>query len=246
VRIGVLISLVAAVLGVGGAKAAAQGRHLADKAPYRLTRAWAGFVQRADGRPFSGIRATWSVPRIVCNRPSSSVAFWVGLGGATSRSRALEQIGTSVDCSDRAAVSYSAWYEAYPSDAVDIPVVVRPGNVLTADVRVSGPRIVLTLVNDTTGASFAKQLTMQAPETDSAEWIAEAPSSCVSPACAPLPLAHFGRVTFVSATSTLSGRNHPLGDPQLLNELVAVGRHGRVEARPVPPPPWFAAGSVLG
>jgi hypothetical protein len=238
--------MVALTLALLSSTAAAQTGHLAGKMPYTLTRAWAGFVQRADGRPFSGVRGTWSVPRIVCNRPSSSVAFWVGLGGATSRSRALEQIGTSVDCSDRAAVSYSAWYEAYPSNAVDIQVVVRPGDVLTADVRVSGTRMLITLVNDTTGASFAKQLMMQAPETDSAEWIAEAPASCVSPACASLPLAHFSRVTFVSATSTLSGRDHPLGEPQLLNELLAVGRHGRVEARPVPPTPWFATGSVLG
>jgi peptidase A4-like protein len=246
VRVGVSISLVAAVLCIGGGTEAARAMHPPAKTTYTLTRAWAGFVQRAGGRPFTGVRATWTMPRIVCNRPSSSVAFWVGLGGADSRSRALEQIGTSVDCSDRAEVSYSAWYEAYPSTAVEIPVVIRPGDAVTAGVHVSGTRVALTFVDDSTGASFARQFTMPAPETDSAEWIAEAPSSCVQPVCTPLPLTRFGRVTFASATSTLTGRDHPLADPHLLNELLAVRQDGRIAARPVAPRRWRIAGSVLG
>jgi peptidase A4-like protein len=245
VRTRVLISLAAAVF-ILGANGAAHARRVSNHVSYSLTRAWAGFVERADGRAFTGVRATWTLPRIVCNQPSSSVAFWVGLGGATSSSRALEQIGTTVDCSDRAAVSYSAWYEAYPARAVDLPLVVRRGDTVTAEVRVAGKRVAVTLVNDSTGVSFAKHFTMPAPEADSAEWIAEAPSSCVSPLCAPLPLAHFGRVTFVSATATVLGQNHPLADPRLQTQLVAVAHRGRIAARPVAPRPLLSAGSVLG
>jgi hypothetical protein len=163
VRTRVLISLAAAVF-ILGANGAAHARRVSNHVSYSLTRAWAGFVERADGRAFTRVRATWTLPRIVCNQPSSSVAFWVGLGGATSSSRALEQIGTAVDCSDRAAVSYSAWYEAYPARAVDLPIVVRRGDTVTAEVRVAGKRVAVTLVNDSTGVSFAKHFTMPAPE----------------------------------------------------------------------------------
>lgn len=245
-RASFVIPLLAAVLGIGGAMGAAQARQLGDRAPYTVTRAWAGFVARTGEQPFTAVRATWTIPRIVCNRPSSSVAFWVGLGGATSRSRALEQIGTAVDCSDRALASYSAWYEAYPDAPVDTAVAVRPGDTVTAAVRVAGNVVAVSLVNESTGASFAKQLTMPRPETDSAEWIVEAPTSCLGPACAPLPLAHFGRVTFGSATATADDREYPLGDQRLRTQLFAVVRRGEVAVRPVEPKPWLAAGSVLG
>jgi peptidase A4-like protein len=246
VRIRLLTVLLAAALGLAGARELAHARGLSDGAAYTLTRAWAGFVTRDQGSGFADVRATWIVPRIVCNRPSSSVAFWVGLGGATRRSGALEQIGTSADCSDRAAASYSAWYEAYPAPAVAVAVAVRPGETITADVRVTGDQIAISLVNDSTEARFARRLTAPAPETDSAEWIVEAPSSCLGPSCAPLPFARFRRVTFASATATLGDRAYALGDPRLETELFAFARGGRIAARPLPATPWRAAGSVLG
>jgi hypothetical protein len=76
--------------------------------PYRaalITRGWAGYLVRADAGQFSEVRGTWVQPQVVCNRPASSAAFWVGLGGANRNSAALEQIGTSADCSARALQS---------------------------------------------------------------------------------------------------------------------------------------------
>jgi hypothetical protein len=105
-------------------------------------------------------------------------------------------------------ISYSAWYEAFPATAVDVPVRLRPGDTVTAEVRVAGQQIDLRLVNDSTGASFVKQLTAAGAEMDSAEWIAEAPASCAAPTCTPLPVARFGRVTFLSATTTTGGRRY--------------------------------------
>ena len=201
---------------------------------------------RSTRTSFADVRADWKVPRVVCNRPESSVAFWVGLGGASVSSRALEQIGTAVDCSDRAIVSYSAWYEAFPATAVDVPVGVRPGDTVTAEVRAAGRQIDLRLVNDSTGASFVKHFTAAGAETDSAEWIVEAPSSCAAPTCTPLPVAHFGRVTFLSATTTVGGRRYALADPRLTTELFAVGRAGHAAMRPLKPRAWLAAGTVLG
>jgi hypothetical protein len=229
VRTHLVIPLLAAAMSLGGATGAAQARH----ASYTFTRAWAGFVAESAGASFADVRASWSVPRVVCNRPASSVAFWVGLGGAAASSHALEQIGTAIDCSDRAVVSYSAWYEAYPATAEEVPFAVRPGDTVTAEVRVAGRQIDLRLANDTTGASFVKQLTLAEPETDSAEWIAEAPSSCAAPACTPLPVAHFGRVTFLAATATVNDTLHALADPRLGTELFAIAHAGHVVVRPL-------------
>src|SRR5438552_2003228 len=71
--------------------------------PMSTAPGWAGYVVRAGGRAFTEVGGTWREPRIVCNRPQSSAAFWVGIGGAERDSRALEQIGTSVDCSESAS-----------------------------------------------------------------------------------------------------------------------------------------------
>jgi hypothetical protein len=60
-----------------------------------VIRGWAGYVVEAGGRSFTSVSGGWTQPRIVCNRPGSAVAFWIGLGGAHADSRALEQVGTS-------------------------------------------------------------------------------------------------------------------------------------------------------
>ena len=73
-----------------------------------------------------------------CDRPESSAAFWVGLGGAAPDSRGLEQIGTSADCSERFLPSYSAWYELIPAGPVELPLSVAPGDTLSAEVSAHG------------------------------------------------------------------------------------------------------------
>lgn len=171
--------------------------------PTWVTRTWAGYVVRTGDGSFQEVEASWVQPRVVCNRPGSSAAFWVGLGGATADSEALEQIGTSADCSDRALVSYSAWYQLFPAPPVELPLTIRPGDTVSAAVAVRGKTVALTLRNVSTSASFATELWMRSPETDSAEWIVEAPSACVT-RCVPLPLADFDRVAFTEA-STVAG-----------------------------------------
>jgi hypothetical protein len=60
-----------------------------------------------------------------------------------------------------------------------------------------------------------KQLQMTNPDTSSAEWIAEAPSS-MSPGgnYETLPLADFGKVTFTGASATSDGHTGSIADPQ--------------------------------
>jgi Peptidase A4 family len=172
---------------------------------------WAGYV--ATGGTFTAVRATWVQPRVRCERPNSSASFWIGLGGATATADGLEQIGTAADCSENFLVSYSAWYELIPVPAapVQLPLAVRPGDTLSAEVSVRGGIVALAIRNVTTGKAFATRKTVGTVDRSTAEWIAEAPASCLV-VCGPLPLADFGGVRFTHADATADSRSGPIDD----------------------------------
>lgn len=176
------------------------------------TNGWAGYVVRTVGGSFAEVAGSWVQPRVVCNRPGSSVAFWVGLGGTSSGSQELEQIGTSADCSQRALLSYSAWYQLFPAPPVELPLTIRPGDRLAARVAVDARAVTVELRDLTTGASFSTELQMRSPETDSAEWIVEAPAACFMK-CTQLPLAEFGRAVFAEASTTAGAHTGTIEDP---------------------------------
>jgi Peptidase A4 family len=179
----------------------------------RVSRHWAGYVVRSAGHSFTQVRGAWVEPRVVCNRPRSSSAFWIGLGGASIDSRALEQIGTAADCSDRLMPSHSAWYELFPAPPVELPLAIRPGDTVAAEVGIRATSVTLTLRNVSTGTSFSTEESMAAPETDSAEWIVEAPSGCLILDCEPLFLADFGRVQFSGASAITGVHEGSIADP---------------------------------
>jgi hypothetical protein len=144
--------------GAGVISASSQLRATAPPGPVRLISThWAGYVAtpRAGGA-VTDVQATWVQPRIRCDRPNSSVAFWIGLGGATRRATGLEQIGTSADCSDTLVPSYSAWSERIPAPArpVELPVRVAPGDTITAQIAAGDTTVTFTLHNVTTDEAF--------------------------------------------------------------------------------------------
>jgi hypothetical protein len=171
---------------------------------------WAGYIASSatTKTSFSAVSGSWTQPAADCaaGSPSHS-AFWVGLGGYTGDH--LEQTGTSADCSTTGQASYSAWYELVPAAQVPVTMTVRPGDRLSAHVAVSGTTVTVSLSDLTRHATFSKQLTMSAPTVSSAEWIAEAPSRCLSSSsqdCHILSLADFGSVTFTGASASADGR----------------------------------------
>ena len=200
----------AATVGLLIVSGSAQARE--DEPQAAVTNGWAGYVVRTDAGSFAEVAGSWVQPRVVCNRPGSSVAFWLGLGGATSDSQALEQIGTSADCSQRALVSYSAWYQLYPAPPVELPLTIQPGDRIAAKVAVRASAVTVELRDFTTGASFSTELQMRSPETDSAEWIVEAPSACFM-TCTQLPLAGFGRAVFADTSTTAGAHTGTIKDP---------------------------------
>jgi Peptidase A4 family len=199
-----------------------------------VTRGWAGYLVRTGRDSFAEVQGSWVQPRIVCNRPGSSVAFWVGLGGATRNSDALEQIGTSADCSGSALLSQSAWYQLYPAPPVELPLAVRPGDTISARVAVNAATVTLALRNVSTGKAFSTELWMRSPETDSAEWIVEAPSMCFL-ICAQLPLAAFNRVAFTDTSTTIGAHTGTIRDSAWASERLKMAiRDGKTTAIPTP------------
>jgi Peptidase A4 family len=166
-----------------------------------LSKNWSGYI--ASGTTFSSVSSTWVQPSASCTSATTASAFWVGLGGASPSSPGLEQIGTSADCV-RGRTSTYAWWEILPAAATWIPVAVSPGDTVTASVSVADTTTSFSLTNVTTGATFVTQETVSQPALDSAEWIAEAPSSCYGSLqnCTVLPLASFGSVAFGAAAAT--------------------------------------------
>jgi hypothetical protein len=203
-----------------------------DAGAVSVTPGWAGYLVRTGTDSFAEVEGSWRQPHVVCNRPGSSVAFWVGLGGANRNSDALEQIGTSADCSEGALLAHSAWYQLFPAPPVELPLVVRPGDTISARVAVSASTVTLALRNVSTGAGFSTDLWMRSPETDSAEWIVEAPSMCFR-TCAQLPLADFERVAFTQTSTTVGAHTGTIGDSAWASKRLKMAiRDGKTSAVP--------------
>lgn len=163
---------------------------------------WAGFVASASGQSFTDVKGSWVQPTVTCSTGSTAYAsFWVGLGGASSSSRGLEQIGTSADCHN-GAPAYSAWWEILPSSSTTIPWSPAPGHLISAEVKVAGTTVTMTLTDVTSGQTFTQSQTVSSPDTSSADWIAEAPQMCTK-SCTTLALSNFGTIAFSAASATL-------------------------------------------
>jgi hypothetical protein len=162
-------------------------------------------------KSFSSVSGTWTQPTATCNGASTYSAAWVGLGGYGASE--LEQIGTDADCTSTAHASYTSWYELVPAGPVKLKLKVSPGDRLAASVTTRGHDVTLRLRNLTTGARFSTTRRVSKVAASSAEWIAEAPSMCMSArSCSALPLTDFGTVQFASATATAAGHTGPVGD----------------------------------
>jgi Peptidase A4 family len=164
---------------------------------------WAGYAVSRSGVTFKRASGTWVQPKASCSSGRRRYsAYWLGLGGLHTTSSALEQIGTEADCAGGKA-TYSIWYELVPADPVTLKMTVRPGDTISASVTVTGHTVKLYLANRTRGTVFSKTLQASKVDVTSAEWIAEAPSSCDDRGnCDTLALADFGTASFANARAT--------------------------------------------
>ena len=167
---------------------------------------WSGYAVHGNGVTYRTVQGSWRQPSATCTRGFSTYSsYWVGIGGYSETSRALEQIGTETDCSAEGQASLSAWYELVPANPVQLMLAVHPGDLIRAKVTVSGRRVLLSLYDATRKQGFSKIRTASQIDTRSAEWIVEAPSECVGQsACQTLPLANFGSTSFTGVSGTSS------------------------------------------
>jgi Peptidase A4 family len=175
---------------------------------------WAGYVVQSNtGQSFSSVSGSWTEPTLSTSSGQGYSAFWVGLGGAGQQSQALEQVGTSAEVVN-GQTQYYAWYELLPAAETPLNIAIHPGDHISGKVTVNGTNVTVSLVDQTTGQSVSKTLQMSNPDTSSAEWIAEAPSTqSQSGADQVLPLANFGTVTFANASATAGGHTGSISDP---------------------------------
>jgi hypothetical protein len=230
----VILGIAATGAGTGGAGSASRtfAARTTTVVP-EISSNWSGYAALALDpelpAAFTDVTATWRIPKSSCTSERlSSAAFWVGLGGYDPSSSSLEQLGTAVDCDGASKIPiYYAWWELVPAASVRIPLTVKAGDMVNAAVLVKGQTIVFSLKNLTRHRRFSKVLTTtQDLDTTSAEWIAEAPSSCSSGTCHPVPLTNFGTVTFSKIAAIGNAHAGTLTDPAwspAAIELISTG-----------------------
>jgi hypothetical protein len=184
---------------------------------------WAGYA--VTGSIFTSVSGSWTQPRVTCPQNKlQPAAFWVGLDGFSSSDPKVEQVGTDSDCTKgthktAGGPSYYAWYEMYPAPAVFLPTSkfpVAPGDVISAEVSVSGSTYTLALSD---GTKWHDSILESTTALDSsAEWIAEAPTTCKGTKCKVAPLADFGSVAFTGA----SANGHAISEPGFTDNQITM------------------------
>jgi Peptidase A4 family len=190
---------------------------------------WSGYAIHRPGVNFRRVSGTWREPKPSCqNGRATFSSYWVGIGGFSPSSRALEQTGTEVDCTQSGKIRAFAWYEAVPAPSHPIKLQVAPGDLIHGQVTVTGHTITVALNDLTLNTHFAKVLTSSHIDVTSAEWIVEAPSQCSPSNCVTLPLANFGSTPFGGAIAqSTTGQSGPILDSQwTATEIKLVGHSG--------------------
>ena len=161
---------------------------------------WSGFVEATSPSTpsFTGVTATFDVPRLLASPAGSAMAEWVGIDGALDSSLIQAGIDEQPVASDPGSYTITPWWEILPAPETPITsLTVGPGDLLTVEIEhVSGTTWSIALLDHTTGKSFQIDRTYSGPQT-SAEWIVEAPTVCTqSGACQVAPLAPYTTTTF--------------------------------------------------
>ena len=196
------------------------------------TTQWAGYAVTG-AKPFTSASGTWRQPRATCRLGAASAAFWVGLGGFSSESNRIEQIGAAADCTSKNRPSYYTWYDLPPNPGVILALKVNAGDLITASVRMNGARtrVALRIADATTGGSYSTVLAVTSPDLTSAEWITEAPLDCNGyGSCQSVALANFGSVAFTRIAAVSGGHAGTITDAHWANTAIKLVPHTRANS----------------
>jgi hypothetical protein len=229
---------------------------------------WSGYV--VTGRPgsavsYSSVTGTWTEPTVTCARGDSGSfsTISVGLGGYGANAQSDEQVGADANCGATGKPAYYAWFDLAPYPSYSVPHKVLPGDTLTATVSIitskRPPWVEVQVKNLTRNWTFTREISwvsagqflvapgaqntggQSAPDTSSAEWLVEAPSSCHQFVCAQASLANFSSVSMTKISAVANGSAGTLTDPDWkLTRLRLVPGQVRVPSYPQATP--FARG----
>ena len=185
---------------------------------------WAGYI--TSGGTYTAVSGTWTVPQVDTTGDTAGDVTWVGIGGVGSRD--LIQAGTQAIDNGSGNIRYQAWYELLPGTSVTAALDVQPGDSVTATIERQGTtdNWAITLLNNTTGKSFAKTV-VYASSLDSAEWIEEMPYSNIGL----IPLDNFGEIQFTSGWTVKDGQKLSIADSGA-QTITMLNRAGEALATP--------------
>jgi Peptidase A4 family len=175
---------------------------------------WSGYVAYAsmqnDGS-FNLVSAEWTEPAVTCPKKNAWTLFWVGFDGwpanEPTMDRSVEQGGTSAQCV-AGVPHYSAFWEMWPTDAVQTMFSIDAGDQIMSSVIYSpSSNEFLITVSDSRNGHVVNSQTVNEPcgpnlacPRMSAEWVAESPAHFGTDTW--FPLANYGTMNFTSATAT--------------------------------------------
>ena len=190
---------------------------------------WSGYVVSDEGGSFNQVSAQWTQPPVTCSTKNAWTLFWVGFDGWPSSEatayRSVEQGGTSAQCTN-GVPTYSAFYEMWPTDAVQPLFPIKAGDQMEASVvflpgvDLSEGVFQINVTDETSGQTTTK---LESCDTAaglacpriSAEWVAESPSHFGTKKW--YPLADYGTVNFQDATATdAEGQTGPISSSDWL------------------------------
>ena len=104
------------------------------RCPRHQSSNWSGYADTQPAIPTPTSQASWTEPSYTCdgNSPESS-AVWVGIDGYFG-SHTVEQGGTIGICNGKKQGKHMAWWEMYPTNAVQEVFQVKPGDFIFASV----------------------------------------------------------------------------------------------------------------
>jgi len=156
---------------------------------------WSGYAVTGATGSITIAQGSWIVPPVTCSSGEKSYsAYWVGIDGFTSTT--VEQTGTDSDCA-HGVPAYYAWYEFYPKASKDISkITVHAGDKIGALVSYANGKFKVSIEDFTTGKAFSTTGTVSAAARSSAEFIVEAPETCILTKCTLTKLSDFGTAGF--------------------------------------------------
>jgi hypothetical protein len=154
---------------------------------------WSGYV--ATGSYFTGVEASWYVPKSTPASALSANAEWVGIGGHASPD--LIQAGTMAIFID-GKLEYRAWVETLPQDSEALPISIKDGDLISVSLEEISPDTwLMVFSNKTTNEKIEKTINYSSSHSSS-EWIEESPLINGRPA----DLANYQTAIFQDAHAT--------------------------------------------